>query len=161
MSPLHFAVVTHNKETPLNIHQIEPGFAISEAISPDDLEDVAKRGFKSVICNRRPGEADDHPDDQTLSAKAKALGIEWRCIPVTPGEYSEADIAAFGSALDNLPTPILAFCRSGKRAIHLWAHAKSQSPSCDIPGLLAAARQAGHDLEDRRALLEQATADQR
>lgn len=150
----------NDKEITLNIHDIEPGFAISEAITPNDLEEVARRGFKSVICNRRPGEADDHPDDATLSAKAKALGIEWRCIPVTPGEYSAADIAAFGNALETLPTPILAFCRSGKRAIHLWAHSKSQAASCDIPGLLAAAHEAGHDLEDRRALLEQAAAKQ-
>ena len=149
-----------DKEMLLNIHELEPGFAISEAIAPDDLDEVAQRGFKSVICNRRPGEADDHPDDAALSAKAKALGLEWRCIPVTPGDYSEADIAAFGKALDDLPTPVLAFCRSGKRAVHLWAHSKSQAASCDIPGLLAAARDAGHDLEERRTLLEKATVDQ-
>jgi uncharacterized protein (TIGR01244 family) len=140
----------------VNIHTLEPGFAISEAITPEDLEDVAARGFKSVICNRRPGEADDHPDDKPLSAKAQALGLEWRCIPVTPGEYSDADIAAFGRALDELPTPILAFCRSGKRAVHLWAHAKSQGERCDIPALLNAARDAGHDLEERRHTLEAA-----
>jgi len=148
------------KEMHLNIHELEPGFAISEAIAPSDLDEVAQRGFKSVICNRRPGEADDHPDDAALSARAKALGIEWRCIPVTPGDYSDADIAAFGKALDDLPTPILAFCRSGKRAVHLWAHSKSQGASCDIPALLAAAREAGHDLEERRTLLEQAAANQ-
>ena len=149
-----------DKEMLLNIHELEPGFAISEAIAPSDLDEVAQRGFKSVICNRRPGEADDHPDDAALSAKAKALGLEWRCIPVSPGDYSAADIAAFGKALDDLPTPILAFCRSGKRAVHLWAHSKSQAASCDIPGLLAAARDAGHDLEERRTLLEKATVDQ-
>lgn len=149
------------REIPLNIHELEPGFAISEALTPGDLDEVAQRGFKSVICNRRPGEADDHPDDADLSARAKALGIEWRCIPVTPGNYSEADIAAFGKALDDLPTPILAFCRSGKRAVHLWAHSKSQAASCDIPALLTAAREAGHDLEERRALLEQTATHQR
>nr|WP_284046920.1 TIGR01244 family sulfur transferase [Halomonas llamarensis] len=143
-------------EPAVNIHELEPGFAISEAVTPDDLEDVAARGFKSVICNRRPGEAEDHPDDKSLSTKAQSLGLEWRCIPVTPGEYSDADIAAFGRALDELPTPILAFCRSGKRAVHLWAHAKSQEESCDIPALLTAAHKAGHDLEDRRSALEAA-----
>ncbi|MDR5898685.1 TIGR01244 family sulfur transferase [Halomonas vilamensis] len=140
----------------MNIHELEPGFAISEAITPEDLEEVAQRGYKSVICNRRPGEAEDHPDDARLSEKAKSLGLEWRCIPVTPGEYSDADIAAFSRALDELPTPILAFCRSGKRSVHLWAHAKCQGKRCDIPALLNAAREAGHDLEDRRSALEAA-----
>ncbi|MFW3614099.1 TIGR01244 family sulfur transferase [Billgrantia antri] len=140
----------------MQIHQLEPGFAIADALTPGDLEEVARLGFRAVICNRRPGEAEDHPDDCALSAKAAELGIEWRCIPVTPGEYNDADIETFGRALDGLPTPILAFCRTGRRAVHLWAHARSREPQCNIPMLLTAARAAGHDLEERRAQLEAA-----
>ncbi len=140
----------------MQIHELEPGFAITDAITPADLDEVARRGFRSVVCNRRPGEAEDHPDDRPLRERAAELGLEWRCIPVTPGDYSAADIAAFGEALETLPTPILAFCKTGKRAVHLWAHARSQGESCDIPALLAAARAAGHDLEERRPLLEAA-----
>ncbi|WFM72201.1 TIGR01244 family sulfur transferase [Halomonas sp. CKK8] len=138
----------------MQIHQLEPGFAITDAVTPADLDEVARRGFRSVICNRRPGEAEDHPDDRALSARAAELGLEWRCIPVTPGEYSEADITAFGQALDGLPTPILAFCRTGKRAVHLWAHARSREAGCDIPALLAAAHDAGHDPQPIREMLE-------
>ncbi len=140
----------------MHIHELEPGFAISGAVTPADLDEVADRGFRSVICNRRPGEAEDHPDDRALSARAAELGLQWRAIPVAPGEYSDADIEAFGRALDELPSPILAFCRTGKRAVHLWAHAHSQQAGCDIPALLAAAHAAGHDLEDRRPQLEAA-----
>lgn len=118
----------------MQIHELEPGFAITEAITPADLEEVARRGFRSVVCNRRPGEAEDHPDDRALSARASELGLEWRCIPVTPGEYSEADIAAFGQALESLPTPILAFCRTGKRAVHLWAHSPQPGRELRYPG---------------------------
>ncbi|AMC99814.1 MULTISPECIES: TIGR01244 family sulfur transferase [Halomonas] len=138
----------------MNIQELESGFSIADAVAPQDLEEIARRGFKAVICNRRPGEAEDHPDDRALSEKAADLGLKWRCIPVTPGEYSDADIEAFGQALDALPTPILAFCRTGKRAVHLWAHARSKDATCDIPALMAAAHAAGHDLEERRGLLE-------
>ncbi|MGM0914751.1 MAG: TIGR01244 family sulfur transferase [Pseudomonadota bacterium] len=138
----------------MQIHELEPGFAICEAITPDDLDEVARRGFRAVICNRRPGEAEDHPDDRALSQRAAELGLEWRCIPVTPGEYSEADIETFGQALETLPTPILAFCRSGKRALHLWAQARSRDAGCDIPGLLEAAHKAGHDPQPIREMLE-------
>ncbi|RDB42384.1 TIGR01244 family phosphatase [Halomonas sp. DQ26W] len=138
----------------MHIQKLETGFSIADAVAPQDLEEVARRGFKAVICNRRPGEAEDHPDDRALSEKAAELGLEWRCIPVKPGEYSDADIAAFGQALDALPSPILAFCRTGKRAVHLWAHARCKDATCDIPALMAVARAAGHDLEERRALLE-------
>ncbi|PRY72667.1 TIGR01244 family sulfur transferase [Halomonas ventosae] len=138
----------------MQIHELEPGFAIADAVMPADLDEVARRGFRSVICNRRPGEAEDHPDDRALSARAAELGLEWRCIPVTPGEYSEADIEAFGQALDGLPTPILAFCRTGKRAVHLWAHARAREAGCDIASLLAAAHKAGHDPQPIREMLK-------
>jgi len=138
----------------MQIHELEPGFAICDAITPDDLDDVARRGFRAVICNRRPGEAEDHPDDRALSQRAAELGLEWRCVPVTPGEYSEADIETFGQALDTLPTPVLAFCRSGKRAVHLWAQARSREERCDIPGLLDAAHKAGHDPQPIREMLK-------
>ncbi|MBS9402936.1 TIGR01244 family phosphatase [Halomonas sp. TRM85114] len=140
----------------MQIHELEPGFAIADAVTPSDLDEVARRGFRSVICNRRPGETEDYPDDPTLRARAAELGLQWRCIPVAPGEYGDADIDAFGRELDELPAPILAFCKTGKRAVHLWAHARSQGASCDIPALLAAARAAGHDLEERRPQLEAA-----
>lgn len=138
----------------MKIHELERGFAIADAVAVDDLDEVARQGFRSVICNRRPGEAEDHPDDRALSARASALGLDWRCIPVTPGEYAERDIEAFGQALERLPSPILAFCRTGKRAVHLWALARSQQTSCDIPALLAAVHAAGHDPQPIREMIE-------
>jgi len=140
----------------MQIHELEHGFAIADAVAPADLDEIARRGFRTVICNRRPGEADDHPDDRQLRERAAELGLAWRCVPVTPGDYGEADIAAFSQALDELPAPILAFCKTGKRAVHLWAHARSREAGCDIPRLLEAARAAGHDLEERREHLEAA-----
>ncbi|NVE93241.1 beta-lactamase hydrolase domain-containing protein, partial [Vreelandella titanicae] len=86
--------------------------------------------------------------------KAKQLGIAWVHIPVKPGEYSQEDIQAFANSLAHLPRPILAFCRTGKRATHLWAYAKRQSEQCDLATLFTAAKDAGFDLEDHRQALE-------
>ncbi|MCW4152741.1 TIGR01244 family sulfur transferase [Halomonas sp. 18H] len=129
----------------MQIHELEPGFAISDALVVEDLEEVVRLGFKSIVCNRRPGEADGQSDESLMHQRCLALGLAWRCIPVAPGEYGEADIEAFGTALEELPPPILAFCRTGRRAVHMWAHARSCEPGCDIPALLEAAHQAGHD----------------
>ncbi|SFT60609.1 TIGR01244 family sulfur transferase [Halomonas saccharevitans] len=138
----------------MQIQHLESGFAIADAVTPADLDEIARRGFRAVICNRRPGEAEDHPDDRPLKARAAELGLAWRCIPVTPGDYGETDIAAFSQSLDELPAPILAFCRTGKRAVHLWAHARSREAGCDIPALLAAAHAAGHDPQPIREMLK-------
>ncbi|APE30124.1 TIGR01244 family protein [Halomonas aestuarii] len=138
----------------MQIHELEAGFAIADAVTPADLDEVARRGFRSVICNRRPGEAEDHPDDRPLRARAAELGLEWRSIPVTPGDYAETDIEAFGQALEEMPAPILAFCRTGKRAVHLWAQARSREAGCNIAALLAAAHDAGHDPQPIREMLK-------
>ena len=48
-----------------------------------------------------------------------------------------------------LPTPILGFCRSGRRAVSLWIHNQMQKSTCDIGPLLQAAHAAGHDLHEQ------------
>lgn len=141
----------------MNLQNLEPGFAIADALSPEDLEEVSRQGFRTVICNRRPGESEDHPDERALSTEAERLGLKWVSIPVASGEYSEADVAAFRQTLEEAPTPILAFCRSGRRSTHLWAQARAQQPQCNIPMLLKAAREAGQDPQPIRKLLQTAS----
>jgi len=95
----------------VNLQTLEPGFAIADALSPADLEEVSRQGFRTVICNRRPGESEDHPGEQAFAAEAERLGLKWVSIPVASGEYSQADVASFRRTLEEAPAPILAFCR--------------------------------------------------
>jgi uncharacterized protein (TIGR01244 family) len=133
----------------MDIKELEPGFSICHAIYPADMAELKERGFRSIICNRRPGEAEDHVDDSELRKAAEAAGIVWVEIPVTPGEYTPEAVEAFGAAIETLPTPILGFCRSGRRAVSLWIHNQMQQDSCDLGPLLLAAHAAGHDLSDQ------------
>lgn len=139
----------------MNLQHLEPDFAIADALSPEDLEKVRRQGFRTVICNRRPGESEDYPGEAPFSEEAGRLGLKWVCIPVTSGEYSRADVAAFRRTLEEAPSPILAFCRTGRRSTHLWAQARAQQPQCNIPMLLKAAREAGQDPQPIRKLLQQ------
>ncbi|WP_085920070.1 TIGR01244 family sulfur transferase [Halomonas sp. CSM-2] len=134
--------------------KLEPGVEITSALSVDELEEVKARGFNAVICNRQPGESEDFPGEAAYRQKAELLGLYWVHIPVKPGEYSQKDIEMFADSLATLPRPILAFCRTGKRATHLWAYAKRQSEQCDLATLFTAAKDAGFDLEDHRQALE-------
>ncbi|WP_417579273.1 TIGR01244 family sulfur transferase [Nitrincola sp.] len=132
----------------MDIKELEPGFSICHAIYPAYIAELKARGFRSIICNRRPGEAEDHLNDAELSRAAQVAGIEWIEIPVTPGEYTPEVVETFGIAIETLPAPILGFCRSGRRAVSLWIHNQMQQDTCDIGPLLMAAHAAGHDLSD-------------
>ncbi|WP_404472064.1 TIGR01244 family phosphatase [Vreelandella venusta] len=133
---------------------LEMGIEITSSLSVEDLEDVKAKGFKAVICNCKTGESDAFPNEAVYRHKADALGLQWVHIPVAPGEYGPADVAAFAEAMQGLPRPILAFCRSGKRATHLWAYAKRHTEQCDLAELFSAAKAAGFDLEEHRQGLE-------
>lgn len=137
----------------MKIHYLEPEFAIADAVFAEDLADIRSQGFRTVICNRRPGE-EGFEDEGVYAAAAAEAGLEWRSVPVSPGEYSDEDIDAFGLALERSPSPILGFCRTGRRAVHLWAHARARDPQCNIPLLLRAAHKAGHDPQPIREMLE-------
>ena len=137
----------------MKIDYLEPEFAIADAITPEDLAGIRAQGFRTVICNRQPGE-DGFEDEQLFKEAATRAGLEWVSVPVSPGEYSDEDVETFGKALEHSPSPVLGFCRTGRRAVHMWAHARAKEPSCNIPLLLKAAHAAGHDPQPIKEMLE-------
>lgn len=138
----------------MKIHFLEPEFAVADAVYPEDMREVQEQGFRTVICNRRESE-EDYEGERAYAEAAEAQGLHWVSIPVASGEYPQRDIEAFGKALDTSASPILAFCRTGRRAVHMWAQSRAMSPACNIPGLLTAAHEAGHDPQPIKDLLGQ------
>lgn len=136
----------------MTIHQLEDGIGLTGAMTPEDLETVHQQGYQALVCNRRPKESPDH-DEQALGEKARALGLSWTCIPVATGEYSDVDVAAFHEALETLPRPLLLFCRSGRRSIHLWALARIHHDGEAPETVLERMQAMGHDPETLRPLL--------
>lgn len=122
---------------------LAPDLWISPQLTEADVQDAAAQGFKTIINNRPDGEEPGQPTSATLQAVAQGLGLAFQHIPVTPGNYSDDDVAAERQALVDLPGPALGFCRTGARASHLWALAHAGArPARD---LLAAAETAGVD----------------
>ena len=138
----------------MNVHFLEPEFAISDEIRQEDFPAIREQGFKTVICNRRVGE-EGYESQDVFRQAAEREGLKWVCVPVASGEYTDADVEAFGEVLDTAPTPILGFCRTGKRAVHMWAQSRAQDATCNIAMLLKAAREAGHDPQPIQELLSE------
>lgn len=101
--------------------KISPEFAIAPQLSGDDLEVVRTEGFRTVICNRPDGEEPGQPAFAAIAEAAGRLDIEARYLPVAAGKISESDLTAFAMYLKTLPKPVLAYCRTGKRAELLWS----------------------------------------
>lgn len=129
----------------MKLKQVNEEFAVSEQVTPADIEELAEQGFRAVVCNRPDAEGPEQPTFAEIQAAAEAHGLEIRNVPVISGQLTPADIAAFSSALDEMPRPMLAYCRTGSRSIQLWALASGvQGMSGD--DILAAGKKAGYDL---------------
>lgn len=124
---------------------INKGLSVSPQISAEDMADIKARGFRSIICNRPDGEGADQPTFTEIEVAARAHGLEARYLPVQSGRVSAGDAAGFGSALDELPRPILAYCRTGTRSATLWSLDQG-TRGTPLPDILSTTKRAGYDM---------------
>jgi len=100
----------------MQIQQVNEHLYISGQITPEMLDDLAAHGIRSLMCNRPDNEEAGQPSFAQIEAAAKAVGIDVRHVPIPHGQVSQAAADAFVDALKALPTPVLAYCRSGARS---------------------------------------------
>lgn len=104
----------------LPVRWLTEKLAVIGQISPQEVAAIAEMGFKSVICNRPDDEyGPGQPKSDDIKAEAEKLGLAYAFLPVTPVGGTAADAKAMGALLANMPTPILAYCRSGGRCMAL------------------------------------------
>lgn len=129
----------------MEIKKINGEFSVCSQIQLPDLSDIARLGYRSVICNRPDGESVDQPTYSEVEQAARQCSLEIRNLPAVSGQVTDEQGVAFGLLLDELPKPVLAYCRTGMRSITMWA--LSQAPHQTAPQLLETAAQAGYDLK--------------
>ncbi|MCY7316313.1 MAG: TIGR01244 family phosphatase [Rubrivivax sp.] len=97
---------------------------VAAQLTPDAMAEAAAQGFKSVVNNRPDHEhGPGQPTNAELEAAARTAGLQYRWLPVHGGYQSPDEITAFAQLLQELPRPLLAFCRSGARSARLFAAA--------------------------------------
>ncbi|KAA8731824.1 TIGR01244 family phosphatase [Acinetobacter qingfengensis] len=94
-------------------------------ISPEQISQVVEKGFKSVINNRPDLEGGaEQPTSAQIEEAARAAGLDYVYQPVISGQISEIDVRTFANHFNELPKPILMFCRTGNRSNNLYQLAK-------------------------------------
>ena len=117
--------------TPLSFptRRLAPDITVAPQLEPADMAEAAAAGFRSVINNRPDFEHDqDQPTSADIQRAAEAAGLVYRFQPVDSAHHSAEDIATFAALLQELPRPLLVFCRSGARSTRLFLSAQ-QDPS--------------------------------
>ena len=103
----------------MEIRQITDNYSVAPQISIDDITQIKDAGFKSVISNRPDAEHGAVRHD-AIEAAVREAGLEFRYIPVISGQITQKNVDDQAAALDALPGPVLAYCRSGARCTNLY-----------------------------------------
>ena len=118
--------------------------SVRDQVRPDEIAGLKAEGFRSIIVNRPDGEGADQPSFAEIETAARAAGMEARYVPVEVGKITDGDVEKFAAAMEALPKPVVAFCRSGLRSTSLWA--LSQAGHLPPTEILARGKAAGYDL---------------
>lgn len=137
----------------MDLRKITDDFSVSPQIECEDVAAIAEAGFRSILCNRPDGEEFGQCAYDAVAEAAQAAGLAVRSVPIVSGMLSEADLAAFRAALDELPKPILAYCRSGTRCTMLWSMTSFGDLGADE--IVKATSAAGYDMSGLMRQMQQ------
>jgi sulfide:quinone oxidoreductase len=128
----------------MQLRRLTNELAVAGQITPGDMPGLAAQGICGIICNRPDGEAPGQPTYAEIEKAAAANGIKTAYLPVVATAIGDEDAATFGRLLEELPSPVLVYCRSGMRSTALWA--LSQAGQLPVKDIVEAAAMAGYDL---------------
>ncbi len=111
-----------------NITRISNDFSTSPQLQPEQLAALAADGFKSVINNRPDGEGGAaQPTSAAIASASTSAGLEYAYLPVVVGKITAGEVETFARLLEQLPKPVVAFCRTGTRAASLYKMANEEA----------------------------------
>jgi len=105
----------------MNMVTIDDRLTVSAQPDPAAFGDLARQGFAAIINARPDGEEAGQPGNAAEAAAARSAGLGYAFVPVTGPTITEADVRAFQEAMKEAKGPTLAHCKSGMRALTLYA----------------------------------------
>jgi sulfide:quinone oxidoreductase len=131
---------------PVAARALDDAFSIGPQPAPEQLEALARAGFRAILCNRPDAEDPGQPPLADMQRAAEAAGLQFGYLPTAFSRLTAQQLADFALLMSSLPAPVFAYCRTGRRSAAFWANAQlGKMPRAEI---LAIARRAGHDLSD-------------
>lgn len=136
-----------------DFRQVTSRFWASPQITIDDVAEAKALGFTLIVNNRPEGEAPDQTEGGQIEQAARAAGMDYIAIPVSPGGFDEEQVQQMAQALANASGPVLAYCRSGTRSTLLWSLARALE-GAEPEEIAADAAGAGYDVAPLRHVIE-------
>jgi uncharacterized protein (TIGR01244 family) len=134
------------------IAQITPSFSVSGELNEAEFHKLAANRVRTLVNVRPDNESAEQVNSYQWQDLAQLHHMQYCFIPVKSFEYCEDDIARFAALLKQSISPVHAICRTGTRAIHLWALASKDEHTYEHMQKLA--KKAGYDLDKIATLFD-------
>ena len=137
----------------MELKPVNSDYCVCGQIDPGDVAQAAAKGIRTIINCRPDNEVEGQVSSADLEAAAQAAGIQYHHVPMKPGQLEPGVVARYTRAMGGVDRPVLGFCRTGKRAMILWAVANPHE--LDVEQRLSAASAGGFDLSNLQPLMAQ------
>jgi uncharacterized protein (TIGR01244 family) len=84
--------------------------------SEEEISQLHEEGFQSIVNFRTEGEEEQPLSPDAEGEKVEAAGMKYLSIPVSMKSMTAGQVDQFCRQFKDLPKPIFAHCKSGKRA---------------------------------------------
>lgn len=99
-----------------NTMQINNQVTVGPQPSEQDIQQLSEQGFKTVVNFRTEGEDEQPLSPNAEGEKVQVAGMDYLNIPVAMKSMGPELVDQFRAKFDDLPKPVFAHCKSGKRA---------------------------------------------
>lgn len=127
-----------------NSKKVNENLSIAGQVTPEELQQAAQLGFKSVLNLRSPDEVGVLADEQQQTEDA---GLEYVNVPLKASESNRELTEVAIKTLDDLPKPVLIHCGAGARAGGIALIATAINQGLTYEQIALKAQELGIDLE--------------
>ncbi len=137
----------------LSLKKLSENVYSTQQIFSENIDFIAEKGFKSIICNRPDMEKPGQPFSDDIKKLSESKGIDYHYLPMRPGQLTLDLIENMAKVLEKCEKPVLMHCASGTRSAMLWCFVNAKQMGVDT--VINRAVEAGFDVGRIRPALEQ------
>ncbi|MFP4561464.1 MAG: beta-lactamase hydrolase domain-containing protein [Thiohalorhabdus sp.] len=101
----------------MQIIQMDEDYVVGLSVpDPEEMEELAAKGFRAVANLREAGEEKEYLSPREEEEQARRNDMEYVHTPVSTDDLSEERVDELREVLQQLPRPVLVHCKSGKRS---------------------------------------------
>jgi uncharacterized protein (TIGR01244 family) len=135
---------------------ITEGVFVTSQLKPENVSALRREGIATVIDIRPDGEAANQPSSSQIGTASRRARMRFHYIPVPHESIPEKAVAELDKALSEQAKPVVLYCRTGRRAVRLFALVQaSRSDGPESGEILQMVRNAGFSADDLKEEIAQ------